>query len=165
MAKQKKILAVILTLIPVLALMITIFSFSAQEASTSDRTSGGIVSRVIALLYPHFGEIPEEEQKQIVHIFSFLVRKCAHLSEYLLLGAALAVHVKAISACRSLRHPKLLSWLVGTLYAASDELHQRFVPGRSGEAADVLLDSFGVLLGVLLVGLIHALWKKRRRDE
>ena len=67
-------------------------------------------------------------------------------------------HVKAISACRSVRRPKLLYWLIGSFYAASDELHQLFVPGRSGEIKDVLLDSLGVLLGVLLLGL---LWKAR----
>lgn len=158
MSGKRKKLAVLLTLIPVLALMVTIFCFSAQKAEASDRTSGGIVTRVIALLYPHFDEMPEEEQEQIIHIFSVLVRKCAHLAEYLLLGAALMAHVKAISACRSVRRPKLLSWLIGSFYAASDELHQLFVPGRSGEIKDVLLDSLGVLLGVLLLGL---LWKAR----
>lgn len=40
--------------------------------------------------------------------------------------------------------------LTGALYAASDEFHQLFVPGRSGQISDVLLDSAGVCFGVLL---------------
>ena len=42
------------------------------------------------------------------------------------------------------------AFLVGALYAASDELHQRFVSGRSGEIKDVLLDSSGVAFGILI---------------
>ena len=41
-----------------------------------------------------------------------------------------------------------------TAAAASDELHQFFVPGRSGEFLDVLLDSAGVAVGVALLWLL-----------
>jgi VanZ family protein len=37
------------------------------------------------------------------------------------------------------------------LYACSDEIHQLFVPNRSGELLDVLLDTFGGSLGVLSI--------------
>ena len=54
------------------------------------------------------------------------------------------------------------AWALATLYAATDEFHQVFVPGRSGKVADVLLDSAGALLGVLLLALIlHAIDKRR----
>ena len=46
------------------------------------------------------------------------------------------------------------AWVVGTLYAASDEIHQLFVPGRSGQLRDVLLDSAGVAAGILLAWMI-----------
>lgn len=36
---------------------------------------------------------------------------------------------------------------IGAAYAASDEIHQMFVPGRSAEAADLLADVIGVLAG------------------
>lgn len=42
----------------------------------------------------------------------------------------------------------LLPWLIAALYAASDEIHQLFVPGRSGQLSDVILDSAGALAGV-----------------
>ena len=62
------------------------------------------------------------------------------------------------------------AWVVGTLYAASDEIHQLFVPGRSGQLRDVLLDSAGVAAGILLawaVGLLYqnaAAYAAARRD-
>ena len=69
-----------------------------------------------------------------------LLRKSAHFAEYAVLGAlllrALDLRVAALTA--------------GIAYAISDEIHQYFVPGRYASAWDVLLDSGGVLLGVLL---------------
>ena len=164
MRQKKKVLAVILTGIPVLTLMIMIFYFSAQEAAASERASGGIVGRVIALLYPHFVELSAEEQAQIEHILALLIRKSAHLTEYLLLGAALMAHVRAIDSCRRLKHPKLIAFLIGTVYAASDELHQLFVPGRSGELTDTMLDGLGVLLGVLLLSILLNRRRKGRTE-
>lgn len=52
---------------------------------------------------------------------------------------------------------------VGSLYAASDEFHQLFVPGRSGRLTDVLIDSAGLLAGILVVCLIKQLRKCYRR--
>lgn len=162
MKDRKRILLVFLTLIPVILLMVLIFSFSSQEAHVSDQTSDGIVMRLIALLIPGFETLSESQQESIRHICAILVRKGAHLTEYLLLGASLMLHIKAISVCRALPREALLSFLAGALYAVSDELHQLFVPGRSGEVKDVLLDSFGVLLGVLLIRLAARIRERRR---
>ena len=52
------------------------------------------------------------------------------------------------------------AWVVGTLYAASDEIHQLFVPGRSGQLRDVFLDSAGVAAGILLAWAVGLLYQK-----
>jgi VanZ family protein len=52
------------------------------------------------------------------------------------------------------------AFLVSVLYAASDEYHQTFVPGRSGRLVDVGVDTIGALVALLVVG---SLGKKRRR--
>nr|MCR4673483.1 VanZ family protein [Lachnospiraceae bacterium] len=44
----------------------------------------------------------------------------------------------------------LIPWLLCAIYAASDELHQTFVQGRSGQVSDVCLDSIGALVGVVI---------------
>lgn len=67
------------------------------------------------------------------------LRKAAHLTEYAVLGALLA---------RAL--PELAALGAGIAYAATDELHQYFVPGRHGSLLDVGIDATGVLAGVLL---------------
>ncbi len=47
------------------------------------------------------------------------------------------------------------SYLFGTLYAASDEIHQFFVPGRACDPVDFLTDSLALAVGIILV----VLWK------
>ena len=54
-------------------------------------------------------------------------------------------------------HRIVLPWVIGTVYAVSDEVHQLFVEGRSCEVRDMLLDSAGVAAGVLLMN-----WLKSR---
>ena len=52
------------------------------------------------------------------------------------------------------RNRIILSLVIGIVYASSDEIHQRFVSGRSGQITDVMIDSFGVLFGILIVMLV-----------
>lgn len=52
------------------------------------------------------------------------------------------------------------SVLIASLYGASDELHQSFVPGRSPEVGDWLADTLGALVAVLLLAWLV---KNRRR--
>ena len=74
------------------------------------------------------------------------VRKTAHFAEYAILGFLLTGAASLGNGWKSFLQPGL----TGALYAASDEFHQLFVPGRSGQISDVLLDSAGVCFGVLL---------------
>ena len=143
-----------LTLLPVMALMTGIFCFSAQPAELSQETSGGIVNWLLRLLVPDYAALDPARQAEMEHIAAKIVRKGAHFAEYALLGAALLGHVLAWRSKRGLGRPRAMAWGLGTAYAASDELHQFFVPGRSGEFLDVLLDSAGVAVGVALLWLL-----------
>lgn len=66
--------------------------------------------------------------------------KVAHFGAYLVLGGLLA---RAVVSRGS-------GILLGWAYAASDEIHQTFVPGRTFEIADWVADALGVLVGVFL---------------
>ena len=74
------------------------------------------------------------------------LRKLAHATEYAVLGALL---VRATGR-------GWLAFALGTLYAASDEIHQTFVPGRMGSPLDVAIDAIGVACGVVLWQTIQA---------
>ncbi len=82
-------------------------------------------------------------------MWDLVLRKFAHAGEYAILGwlAYRALTVSGVPRTRAL----WLAVLIGVAYAASDEFHQTFVPGRHGAVIDATLDSFGVLLGALVV--------------
>ena len=70
--------------------------------------------------------------------WDLLLRKLAHAAEYALLGLLLA---------RAAGRPSV-ALVLGVAYAALDEVHQTFVPGRAGRPVDVLIDTAGLALGV-----------------
>ena len=77
--------------------------------------------------------------------WDLVLRKLAQVTEYAVLGALLA---------RALARPAL-AILAGGLYAASDEIHQHFVRGRHGAWYDVVIDTVGVTIGVIV-------WRRSR---
>ena len=58
----------------------------------------------------------------------------------------------------------LRALLAAAVYAASDEIHQAFVPGRGPAVTDVLLDSAGALCGILIVCLIVRAVCRRKKQ-
>jgi VanZ family protein len=68
-----------------------------------------------------------------------VLRKCAHVTEYAILGALLS---------RALGR-EVPAFLAAVAYAATDEFHQHFVRGRHASPIDVAIDAAGVALGVL----------------
>lgn len=90
----------------------------------------------------------------------FLVRKSAHFAEFFVLGILLFVSFRMYR-----RNHLLLPLGTGLATAALDETIQRFVPGRSGEWKDVLLDFSGIVSACLLALLILTLYNRRKRRK
>jgi VanZ family protein len=79
-------------------------------------------------------------------MLEFFIRKGGHISEYIILALLLGYALLA----KPIQRPKALvcTALVSILYAASDEWHQSFVPGRTGHAIDVAVDTLGILIAI-----------------
>jgi VanZ family protein len=82
--------------------------------------------------------------------YDFLLRKIAHMVEYGVL-AALLWRALADRPSRGLGMLFLFSFLISVVYAASDEWHQSFVPGRGASARDVAIDGAGALAACLIL--------------
>ena len=152
-----------LSLTLVLGVMTVIFWFSAQDDPRSSSQSGGILNMFINIFIPSYKSMTQAAQQNLYHVLHTVIRKIGHFTEYLLLGAALTFHIKVI--CKEL-NKRFFFWvplLVGVLYAASDELHQFFVPGRAMRLYDVAIDSLGVLSGIGIVLFICRLVKNKKK--
>ena len=143
--------SILLSLLLVIAVMVMIYGFSAQNGEQSGAMSGRITTWIVNLLVPDFENMTPEKQESLHYTVGFLIRKTAHFLEYALLGFSLMLHIAQIQKKITVRLPWLWAWAIGTLYAASDEFHQGFVAGRGPSVRDVMIDSNGVIVGVLLI--------------
>ena len=84
-----------------------------------------------------------------VPVNSFIIRKLAHFSLYFILSIIIYLTGHYIK----FKHPEVFTFLVVTLYAISDEFHQEFVPGRSCELRDVVIDVSGCICALLIIKL------------
>jgi VanZ family protein len=93
-------------------------------------------------------------------LLDLILKKVAHVMEYgilaFLLWRALSRELDTLSWSAL-----VIAFLVSVLYAASDEYHQTFVPGRNGTPVDVSIDAVGALIALLVVGSLR---RKRRRE-
>lgn len=151
-----------LTLIPVVLMMGLIFAFSAQTGETSGALSGEITRWVLRTVMPNWENMTAQEQAQLLNTLGLVIRKLAHFSEYALLGFFLMLHIRQIETRTKVRFSWLIAWGVGTAYAASDELHQRFVGGRGPAVTDVCIDSSGVIAGVAALLVLAFLLKGKK---
>lgn len=142
--------------------MVLIFAFSSRTGNVSSEDSGRVGWLVGETIVPTFNDWSKEKQQAFVDKVDHPIRKTAHATEYAILGMLLCGAIYDREKQRRIR--TILPWIIGTLYAATDEFHQLFVPGRSGQITDVMLDSTGVFVGVLIIYMIwsHTAQKKIR---
>lgn len=161
-----KFYRVLLTAAAVIAVMIMIFFFSSQNGTESSETSGRFVDFVAGLI-PDFTEMSAAEQLKLREQIHFIVRKTAHFTEYAVLGFVLLLHIRTVY-CYISKKPRaawLLSWGFAAFYAVTDEYHQSFSAGRSPQMRDVLIDSTGAAVGVLLCALLLLIISRLRKCE
>ncbi len=153
-----KVLDRVFSAVLLVALMITIFCFSAQNAASSNGISGGFIVSVARFFNTDFESLTVEEQAEIIHTWQHFVRKTAHFCEYALLGflAANALRTYRLYSFRRFLLPVVICFI----YAISDEVHQYFVPGRSCQLADVVLDTAGGIFGTVFFLTVAWIVKK-----
>ncbi len=133
--------------LPLLLWMGIIFTASGDTEST--RHSSTLFEPLMRWLFPQMSQTHIEQ-------LHYAFRKCCHMTEYAVL---------AILAWRAIRQPQRndkrqwrwdeagLALGITLLYAASDELHQVFIPSRTGQISDVVVDVIGGASGLTLLWL------------
>ena len=129
--------------------MSVIFCLSNQPAIDSTELSDGFISNTIGNVYKFFNKnISSDELNEIKVKYTHPVRKMAHFTIYMILGILVTLLVREYNV--SFNKCLFISLLVCLLYSISDEVHQLFVIGRSGEILDVLIDTSGSFIGIFV---------------
>ena len=132
MKKGRKIYMLI-SWILVLICMGIIFSLSAQIAEESQDLSDSFIRNLFEFLG--------------IELKSDFVRTIAHMLEFM--GLSLLIF-NAVYSTWNLKLTPIIAFVGTSLYAITDEIHQIFVPGRAFQISDVLVDSIGALIGVIV---------------
>lgn len=117
--------------------MILIFTMSAFNSTESSNQSNFIVNIILDIF-----------NITNIKLLSLIIRKLAHFTEYFILG------ILIYNLIHSYDKKIYMAIIICVLYAISDEIHQLFVPGRSCQLLDILIDSIGSIVGIYLLYLI-----------
>lgn len=133
--------------------MAVIFLLSGEGAHDSRSRSGAIVNVFKDSFHVDLAE----------DFLSFLTRKAAHIIAYFILGLLIYSVVKTykFTAKRTI----VLSVLLALFYAIFDEIHQLFVPGRSGEIGDVLIDTVAAIIGIGAYFICNNIYHSRKNSN
>ena len=141
--------------LPPLIWMVVIFSASSDAKSSHH--SSTLFEPLMRWLFPLMSQLRIEE----IH---YVFRKCAHMAEFAVLAGLFWWAIRRTKD-RAAGHwawrDAVLALALVVLYAASDEIHQRFVPGRTGQFSDVLVDTVGGAIGLGWVWLARKMCKMK----
>ena len=121
--------------------VIVIFSFSLQPGEVSGNLSGSILEKMLGLFVRV--EDLSEAHLELIHT---IVRKCAHFTEFMILGVFAGLTVSNTKCMKGF----LMAFCFCLVIASADETLQLFIDGRAGRIVDVLIDCSGSAYGLFL---------------
>lgn len=136
----------ILLVILIIVWCAVIFLLSNMTGKESGDKSQQIVSKI-------FNKITHNRIKiRTIEKLNGFLRKCMHATEFCILGILIFLCLRTFEV----HNWKLsvISIVLSFLYACSDEFHQKFIDGRCCRFKDVLIDTSGATIGVILVNII-----------
>lgn len=156
-----------LTLITIIAIAwcATIFKFSAMNSETSNNKSKGITERLISRVLDATNEAgltdshPNDEKlAKAASLINAPLRKVAHATVYFVLAIILLILGRVIFGSKKYLLTCAITILLCFIFAMTDEYHQTFVDGRTGQFMDVLIDTAGACAGTLLFSSYYLVW-------
>jgi VanZ family protein len=141
--KYRKVILITITI----GWMILIFNFSNQKSTISTNVSNSFMDNTIVNIFKMFNNDITSEKINLIKTYFFLpTRKIAHIAVYFILAILVMYTLKEFKVKDILYYSLLICYL----YALSDEFHQLFVIGRSGEFKDVIIDTLGSILAIII---------------
>ena len=155
---------VVISWLLVILWMIGIFILSSMDSELSNSKSKGTINTVVESTVVVINkDISKNSINSIVDILNKPLRKCMHSFVFFVLVILLLNAFYSINIINY--NGYLFSILISFIYACTDEFHQLYVVGRTGQLIDIGIDMIGVLFGVLvfyIYGLLVKDWSNRK---
>ena len=150
--------------VPAILMMFLIYSFSAQ----SGEVSGDLSYKISYTIVETKNEVLNEgkgydELSYEADSIHYYVRKAAHMTEYAIFSIFVMIAL-IVDGIKGVRIP-VISAVIAIAFAATDEFHQTFVPGRYGCVLDVLIDAAGSIIGLIVVYIIYKNMCKHKGEK
>jgi VanZ family protein len=151
-----------------------VIRLESTDTASADNT-GAILYKVISTVAPRV-------EPSLVELLNMVLRKTGHFLGYAILSALVLIALRNTNRDRLRNVPRrpwgiflrdywraewaLLGILLTVVTAAFDEIHQTFIPSRTGRWQDVLLDSCGaVVIQVALYAWAVHLVRKQESER
>jgi len=140
----------ILNIILLITWMGVIFNFSNDNGSQSSSKSERLLIKIVET-FKH-EELTFDEKEKLNNKYGLLIRKMAHMFSYFILSILAYL---LLSQIYGLKPVTIIYTLIFCfIYACTDEIHQAFIPDRGPSIIDVLIDTCGSLVFLLIPILI-----------
>ena len=159
----------VISLLFVIVWMVVIFIFSEMPSDESNMNSKKIVNKIIQGTIETSAQDNKSEKKanitikkqnEVVNNYNIIFRKIAHASVYFVLCLFVINLILQIKKKLKL-NLIIIAVLFCFIYACTDEYHQLFVEGRSGQFLDVAIDTGGAVFGSIMFYFAYKLYKKK----
>jgi VanZ family protein len=151
----KKIIGLLL----IVCWMGVMFNFSSKASNVSNGTSKTLIKLAIKV-YEHITN-DQLNETYWTDKLNYPVRKLAHFTEYLILGLLLYYYFKFFN----FKYAYLYALLICIGFACTDEYHQLFVSGRTGQVKDIIIDSCGSIFGLVFTKVMELISDIKKNKE
>lgn len=163
---KKKIISFLLVII----WMLLIFLLSSMNSNKSNEKSMNTIDTIInntlditngtGLTDKH----PTQKKKQsVIESINKPLRKVAHASVYFVLLILVINLLRTYNM--NLNKSILIAIIICFIYAITDEYHQTFVEGRTGQFSDVLIDTLGAIIGAFIYKILNIIFIKIKKKN
>lgn len=161
----RRLVSIIIAAFLIIAWGIIIFKLSAMDSSNSNDASTTLVEKSIVEILKVTNEYDitysfpsEADLTAAAAIINAPLRKVIHATIYCVMAVLLVIIGVLILNHRHYFWICLVTALICFLFALTDEYHQTFVDGRTGQMLDVLIDTIGAFLGIIFASTYQIAW-------
>lgn len=162
---KKKLIVIGIIAALIIAWCATIFRLSGMSSNSSNGASTGIVEKAISKVLDATNEAgitdshPDDEKlAKAASLINAPLRKVVHATVYFVLALLLLTISRVIFGSKKYLLSCAITILLCLVFAMTDEYHQTFVDGRTGQMMDVMIDTAGACVGTLLFSSYYLTW-------